>query len=150
MRPGTEPVGLVVAMTEALEDASNPRRLAPRRAQYDAMARLVWDALLPYIVAGVVLPTGPAWRDGAERPHRRIHATGDDLAGPFKQDLVEIDHGLSQCFVSCFGNEKSSAVAGVAGSVSASPGEPSSSAGAQNKRSGMACPMPGRKPLSRL
>ena len=58
-RPGTEPVALIVGMAEAMRDATAPRALADRLALFDAIRASVWRVLLPFVVTGVVLPTGP-------------------------------------------------------------------------------------------
>ena len=57
LRPGTEPVGLAVAMADALEDVVG--HAEERIRSLSAMTQAVWKALAPFIVAGVVLPTGP-------------------------------------------------------------------------------------------
>ena len=68
VRPGTEPVGAIVAMTNAFEHANNAMRLQERTVALRTMTDAVWSALLPFIVAGLVLPTGCT--DAAERtPH---------------------------------------------------------------------------------
>ena len=67
LRPGTEPVGLIRAMVAAFEDAvGNAGR---RRDQLRAMTDAVWQALLPYIVSGVVRPTGADHGGKYRAPH---------------------------------------------------------------------------------
>lgn len=61
LRPGTEAVGEALALASALEDAANPAKLGERQALYHRLARAVWETLLPHVVSGLVLPTGPAW-----------------------------------------------------------------------------------------
>jgi cysteine desulfurase len=58
-RPGTEPVALIVGMADAMRDATAPKTLADRLTLFRAIRATVWRVLLPFIVTGVVLPTGP-------------------------------------------------------------------------------------------
>ena len=59
-RPGTEPVALIVGMAEALADATNPEYLETRLKFFHDATAMIWVVLMPYVVSGVVLPTGPA------------------------------------------------------------------------------------------
>lgn len=61
MRAGTESVSLVQAAANALDDAiGDQARLTSRLSLYRDWTRTVWeDVLAPFVVAGLVLPTGP-------------------------------------------------------------------------------------------
>jgi cysteine desulfurase len=58
-RPGTEPVTLIIGMAEALKYATRPNQLSDNLELFAAMCTAVWHVLFPFIVTGVVLPTGP-------------------------------------------------------------------------------------------
>ena len=58
LRPGTEPVGALTALADALEDANHPTRLPDRITKMRQMTDKVWATLIPFITAGLVLPTG--------------------------------------------------------------------------------------------
>lgn len=59
MRPGTEAVGAAVATARAMKYITNARDLPGRLEQYTAWTSVVWNALTPFILQGIVLPTGP-------------------------------------------------------------------------------------------
>lgn len=57
VRPGTESVSLACALADALVDA---HKFSERRIQeLNVLTGMLWNALAPYIVSGLVLPTGP-------------------------------------------------------------------------------------------
>ena len=62
LRPGTESVGALTAMADALEDANHPTRLPDRIFKMRQMTDMVWATLLPFITSGLVLPTGSMQR----------------------------------------------------------------------------------------
>jgi cysteine desulfurase len=59
-RPGTEPVALIVGMSHAIENATNPDNLHNRLQFFRDATALIWVVLMPFVVSGLVLPTGPA------------------------------------------------------------------------------------------
>lgn len=67
LRPGSEPVGLIRAMVAAFDDAvgNTKGRTAVLRSMTDA----VWQALQPYIVSGLVRPTGAIHMGKYRAPH---------------------------------------------------------------------------------
>lgn len=79
LRPGTESVVLVRALRLALADAVHG--LDARVNGLRAMTALVWEALRPFIVGGLVLPTGPPDSAANRAPHhvsfcvRGVHRT---------------------------------------------------------------------------
>ena len=62
LRAGTESTGAALAAAAALQDATEPSRLEGRVGLYRSMATAVWEALLPFVCAGVVLPIRPLRR----------------------------------------------------------------------------------------
>ena len=58
-RPGTEPVALINGMAEAMQFAARPSQLADSLALFAQINAAVWRVLLPFVVTGFVLPTGP-------------------------------------------------------------------------------------------
>lgn len=84
LRPGTETVGALVAIADALVDATDPVRFAARTEGYRAMADLVWAELMPFVVAGKVLPTG------ATAPGLRSHNhVSFCVRGAHRRDLIQ-------------------------------------------------------------
>lgn len=79
LRPGTESVVLARALRHALADALGG--LPERQPRLRAMAAMVWRALLPFVVTGLVLPTGPPAGSRERAPHhvsfcvRGVHRT---------------------------------------------------------------------------
>lgn len=67
VRPGTEPVALIRAMAEALDDAAS--QLPQREPRLREMAAKIWETLAPFIVVGLVLPTGAPAQSGRRAPH---------------------------------------------------------------------------------
>ena len=66
---GTEDVAGTIAMSLALEDANTKEKLDPRIQRMQEMSQAVWQTLLPFVVTGVVLPTGPVPWSGHRAPH---------------------------------------------------------------------------------
>lgn len=62
MRPGTESVGLSLALTEALLDANDPVLLEQRARHYEWIQHRVWQALAPFVASGRIVATGPTER----------------------------------------------------------------------------------------
>ena len=58
IRPGTEAVGAIVAMSIAFASANDPSLLKERTVQFRDMTDAIWKALLPFVATGLVLPTG--------------------------------------------------------------------------------------------
>lgn len=58
LRPGTEAVGAIVAMSQALEAINETTKLTERTASMRRMSDAVWKTLMPFVVTGLVLPTG--------------------------------------------------------------------------------------------
>lgn len=69
LRPGTEPVALVRAMATAFEDATAPEKVSERLDRMRTMTAAIWHALAPFIVAGLVIPTGAAPIGAFRAPH---------------------------------------------------------------------------------
>lgn len=98
LRPGTESVSLLVAMADALDDALDPGRLSVRLPQLTEMNRLIWSVLLPFVVAGVVLPTGTPSSDTDGRAPYHISfcvrgADRRDLVAAMKRRRVYVSGG---------------------------------------------------------
>lgn len=83
-RGGTEAVGAAVATAHALEDACNPNLFTKRVDNYCAWAARLWNFLSPYILAGLVLPTGPP-----PGKHRAPHHVSFCIKGAKRQELVQ-------------------------------------------------------------
>jgi hypothetical protein len=81
---GTEPVAAILAMTSALEAAVDPAQLAANAGRFREMCTLVWDTLLPFVVTGQVLPTGPS-----PGPNRAPHVVSFCVRGANRGDLVQ-------------------------------------------------------------
>ena len=100
VRPGTEPVGAIVAMAEAFEDANNTTKLAERTAHMRRLTSEIWSCLLPYIAAGVVLPTG-CTNSGDRAPHHVsfcVHgAHRKELVSEMEQDSGVLVSSGSAC-----------------------------------------------------
>ena len=67
IRPGTEPVALIGAMADALQDAVSNR--PTREPRLREMTAKIWETLTPFIVLGLVLPTGAPMQSGRRAPH---------------------------------------------------------------------------------
>lgn len=65
-RPGTEPVALINGMAEAIQFATRPGQLTDNLTLFASINAAVWRVLVPFVVTGVVLPTGP------EAPPHRV------------------------------------------------------------------------------
>lgn len=59
-RPGTESVALIVSLADAFVAANNEKILQERTLLFHRMVDLVWQTLAPFVLRGVVLPTGPS------------------------------------------------------------------------------------------
>jgi cysteine desulfurase len=83
LRPGTEPVGAILAMASAFQDINDPAKLGKRVPQMRALTDTVWSALMPFIVSGTVLPTG------CTNPEERAcHHVSFCVRGAHRNDLV--------------------------------------------------------------
>lgn len=82
LRPGTIPVAGLVAAADALADACDPARLGTRLGIYAAMSAHVWRTLHPFVVAGLVLPTG------APPPGRAPHHVSFCVRGAHRRSLI--------------------------------------------------------------
>lgn len=70
LRPGTEMVTLARALADALEDAVvDEARQAARWQALTRMSDALWRALGPFVVSGLVLPTGPPAGSADRAPH---------------------------------------------------------------------------------
>lgn len=78
---GTEPIGAILALVAALEDAVDTQKMMARTARYRELAALVWETLLPFVVVGLVLPTGATTR-------RAPHIVSFCVRGANRRDLV--------------------------------------------------------------
>lgn len=93
LRPGTENVAGLVALAEALADATDPEKLARRIARYRQLSDVVWEALRPGVVSGLIRPTGPPPREGRRLPNHVSFC----VLGAHRSELVsrlERTHGL--------------------------------------------------------
>lgn len=94
LRPGTESVSLVRALGRALEDSCE--RLPDRLPLLRRMSGLVWNTLQPFVLSGLVLPTGPVDPD-QRAPHHvsfcvyRLHRR--NLLARFEQEGILISGG---------------------------------------------------------
>lgn len=68
LRPGTESVGALVAMADALADAQDAKRLVTRQTLYRTLVCAAWQTVLPFVVSGLVLPLAWAKRRGRASP----------------------------------------------------------------------------------
>lgn len=85
LRPGTEAVASLIHTASALADATDPVKFLRRMAHYQALTALVWDALLPAIVSGRVLPTGTTAPD--ERAPNHVSFC---VRGAHRRDIIRM------------------------------------------------------------
>lgn len=78
LRPGTEPVGAAVAAAAALHAAV----ASDARPLYLQLSSTVWSALLPFVLMGAVLPTGPG------PTQRSPHIVSFCVRGAHRRDLA--------------------------------------------------------------
>ena len=100
LRPGTEPVALAVAMADALRDATDPAKFGPRVARLAAMAGRIWACLRPYVVTGLVLPTGGSPPDLRAPHHVSFCVRGAQrryLIAALERDAGVLASGGSAC-----------------------------------------------------
>ena len=60
IRPGTEAVGAIVAMSIAFASANDPSLLKERTVQFRDMTDAIWKALLPFVATGFRGPCPPS------------------------------------------------------------------------------------------
>ena len=83
LRPGTEPVALIVAMTDAFEDANDASKLVKRVPLLQSMTDAIRATLLPFVASGQVLFTG------CTEPHERLpHHVSFCVYGADRKELV--------------------------------------------------------------
>ena len=75
----------ILAMTEALLVALNPAITVPRIKDMRELTKAVWNSLLPYIVSGLVLPTGP---NPAASDRRVPHHVSLCVLGADRSELI--------------------------------------------------------------
>lgn len=58
-RPGTESVAMILSLVDAFVATNEPTSLRERMIHFESLSGLVWDTLAPFVLQGLVLPTGP-------------------------------------------------------------------------------------------
>jgi cysteine desulfurase len=100
LRPGTEPVGPILAMAAAFQEFNDPTKLGQRVKLMHSLTDAVWSALLPFIVSGTILPTGS--RDPQERACHHVSfcvrgAHRNNVVTSLERDANVLASGGSAC-----------------------------------------------------